>query len=73
MRVGAVHPGTHFFLQQVLRKGSVSLSGNQFPGAQSRLPSPLRARFMKSGGKSLRWNASSADSNGVRVLLGLIS
>jgi hypothetical protein len=41
--------------------------------AQSRLPSPLRARFMKSGGKSLHWNASSADSNGVRVLLGLIS
>src|SRR5580700_3019352 len=34
MTVGAVHPGTHFFLQQVLRKGSVSLSGNQFPGAK---------------------------------------
>ncbi len=72
MKVGAVHP-RHPLFSTVLKKVSVSLSGNQYPGTQSRLPSPSRARIVTSRDSFLRWSASSADSNGVRVLLGLIS
>src|SRR5580704_5886484 len=46
---------------------------NQDPGAQNRCPSPSRARIVTSRDSFLRWSASRTDSNGVRVLLGLIS
>ncbi len=43
MRVGAVHPGTHFFISSQERFHLTFRS--QDPGAENRCPSPLRARF----------------------------